>query len=121
MSIKDFILIILGIEPKIIAASKKINRIIKKKENGRKQQIVSADNKTSDLMRSTLNKIVASATWLLIILSVISLSGIIFIPLLRPDVEVPSILSQIVTITLGYFGGIISAFVRFNDPNDKDG
>jgi hypothetical protein len=50
----------------------------------------------------------------LIILSVVSLSAIITIPLVRPDIEVPDLLSQILTLTIGYFGGTITAFMRFN-------
>ena len=113
MDFKSFIKLMLGFSNNEEKQSGKLPRARRIKDKKQK----SSRNPNSILV----NKMLTWGTWLLIALSLISLAAIIAMPLLNPSVEVPSILSQIITLTLGYFGGAISAFLRLNTDETDEG
>ena len=111
MDWKSFFQIMLGLPSENGKDAEKLPRVRRVK----RKQGKPARRQVTNLV----GQLLVRATWLLILSSLISLVGIIAIPLLRPDVEVPSVLSQIITLTLGYFGGAISAFLRINADVDE--
>lgn len=115
MSFKDYILLMLGIGEVRLTEVPKIRRI---KKTG-KPKPSKNNEETIDHYAPVvfISRIVTLVTWLMAIVSILSLGAIIIFPIIEK--ETPSILSQLLLLVIGYFGGVLASYMRFMMPGKK--
>lgn len=115
MSFKDYILLMLGMGEVKLTEVPKIRRI----KRGGKVEPNKKNEEQLDRYEPVvvISKIVTIVTWFMVIASILSLGAIILFPIIEK--ETPSILSQLLLVTMGYLGGVLASYMRFMMPGKK--
>jgi hypothetical protein len=106
MNFKEFLNLMLGIRFGTSDQNPRIRRVKKKKTDNLQE-----DSLPAGKMPSLLRSIVIIVTWAIVLTSLISLGAIIYLSIV--GIEIPETLTTVLIGTLGYLGGVLTAFISF--------